>query len=559
MAVDLKYPFLQDEVDRVAALNSYHILDTAEEKDFDDLTTLAAVICQTPIALVSLVDKDRQWFKSHKGLQARETPRDYSFCAHGIAAPDHIFIVPDATLDQRFKDNPLVTGDPKIVFYAGMPLVNDEGFALGSLCVIDRQKRELSNEQINALIVLAKQVTDKLELRRKLIEIRENEKKTAFLNQDLNVINREFALTNQNLQQRNHELAETQLKLKQAIEAGKMDTWSIDLLTMELTMSDFIKQMFGFPMDEKIPMEDILEAVHPDYREMLVQVLKDAVEKLLPSDTEYPIINRLTKEQFWVKATGKVFYNSAAIPVEYSGMFMDITERKLDELRKNDFIGMVSHELKTPLTSLNGYIQLLHTKAIKTEDKFASMALDKSVLQVKKMTAMINGFLNVSRLQSGKILLHKQNFLLNELIASSIEDIMVTESSHHIVDVPCEPVFVYADLDKIGNVISNMVSNAIKYSPYGSTITIKCATSADAVQVSVQDEGMGITTADLARLFERYYRVEGKHTELISGFGIGLYLCAEIIGIHNGKIWAESKIGKGSTFHFSLPVMKKDT
>lgn len=540
MALDKKYPVLQNEDDRLTALRSYHILDTAEEKDFDDLTTLASVICQTPIALVSLVDKDRQWFKSHKGLDGRETPRDYSFCAHGIATPNHIFIVPDATIDLRFKDNPLVTGDPKIVFYAGMPLVNEEGFALGSLCVIDREKRELSQEQINALTVLAKQVTNKLELKRK--------------NKELTAANSAFALANERLQRSNHELSATQLKLKQAIETGRMDTWSIDLLTQEVTMSDFVKEMFGFPIDGIVPMEDILEAVDPDYHELILDALKNAIENQASSDTEYPITNRITKEQLWVKATGKVFFNDAAVPVEYSGMFMDITERKLDELRKNDFIGMVSHELKTPLTSLNGYIQLLHNKAAKSEDSFAKLALDKSVLQVKKMTSMINGFLNVSRLQSGKILLHKQSFRLDELIEHMIEDINLTELSHVIVNVPCEPLTIYADIDKIGNVLSNLVSNAIKYSPNGREITITCSADKDNVQVSIHDQGMGIAPADLERLFERYYRVEGKHTELISGFGIGLYLCAEIIGSHNGKIWAESEVGTGSTFHFSLPI-----
>jgi len=540
MVQDQSYPVLQNEDERLAALHSYHILDTAEEKDFDDLTTLASVICQTPIALVSLVDKNRQWFKSHKGLEATETSRDYSFCAHGIASPNHIFIVPDATLDERFKDNPLVTGDPKIVFYAGMPLVNADGFALGSLCVIDQQKRELTAEQINALTVLAKQVTDKLELKKKY--------------EELKVLNKQFLLSNEKLDQSNHELAEIHLKFKQAIETAKMDTWSVDLTTQQVKISDFIKGIFGFPVNESVPMEDILEAVRADYREVLLSALNNAIEYQLTSDTEYPVINRLTKEERWVKATGKVFFNSDNVPVEYSGMFMDITERKLDELRKNDFIGMVSHELKTPLTSLKGYIQLLQAKAVKTEDKFARTALEKSGIQVKKMTAMINGFLNVSRLQSGKILLQKQTFLLDELIKNSLDDIMFTETSHIIENISCSPLPVHADLDKIGNVISNLVSNAIKYSPHGSKITIKCSASKDTVQVSVRDEGMGIAEADLERLFERYYRVEAKETELISGFGIGLYLSAEIIEIHDGKIWVESKVGTGSTFHFSLPL-----
>ena len=123
------YPIPTGETERIAALQSYHILDTAEDKDFDDLTLLASVICKTPIALVSFVDKGRQWFKSRTGLAATETPREYSFCAHAIVAPQDVLIVDDATKDKCFSSNPLVTGDPNIVFYAGVPLVDKDGCA----------------------------------------------------------------------------------------------------------------------------------------------------------------------------------------------------------------------------------------------------------------------------------------------------------------------------------------------------------------------------------------------------------------------------------------------
>lgn len=161
-------PLNPNNNDRLDALRSYNILDTAEEKDFDDLTVLASAICQTPIALISLVDTNRQWFKSHKGLDASETPLEQSFCAHAIVDAADIMVIDDARADDRFVNNPLVTGDPKIVFYAGVPLVNEEGYSLGTLCVIDREKRNLTNEQTAALKVIAKQVIDKLELRRKM-------------------------------------------------------------------------------------------------------------------------------------------------------------------------------------------------------------------------------------------------------------------------------------------------------------------------------------------------------------------------------------------------------
>ncbi|WP_080060033.1 GAF domain-containing protein [Spirosoma aerolatum] len=155
-----------DELSRIDALKSYDILDTLPEADYDAITTLASEICQTPIALISLVDDERQWFKSNHGLDTRETPRAFSFCAHSILNPSEVFIVPDSRQDERFSDNPLVTGDPHVVFYAGVPLVNNEGFPLGSLCVIDNAPKQLNESQLNALKALGKQVVNLMELRR---------------------------------------------------------------------------------------------------------------------------------------------------------------------------------------------------------------------------------------------------------------------------------------------------------------------------------------------------------------------------------------------------------
>jgi GAF domain-containing protein len=159
-------PLPSNETQRLRALADYHVLDTAPEQAFDDLTRLAAQICGSDISLVSLVDHDRQWFKSKFGLHVSQTPREQSFCAHAILDPTNVLIVPDATADERFAQNPLVTSDPRIRFYAGTPLLNAEGLALGSLCVIDRKPRQLSDHQLSALRILGRQVSYVLELRR---------------------------------------------------------------------------------------------------------------------------------------------------------------------------------------------------------------------------------------------------------------------------------------------------------------------------------------------------------------------------------------------------------
>jgi GAF domain-containing protein len=164
-------PIPPDEAERLETLKQYEILDTPSEQAFDDLTLLAAHICQTPVALVSLIDRDRQWFKSRVGIDVEETPRDLAFCAHAIAARETL-IVPDTLDDERFARHPLVLDDPKIRFYAGAPLRAHAGHCLGTLCVIDRVPRELSESQRSALEALSRQAMDQIELRRQLAEVK---------------------------------------------------------------------------------------------------------------------------------------------------------------------------------------------------------------------------------------------------------------------------------------------------------------------------------------------------------------------------------------------------
>ena len=182
----MKIPKIPDnEIDRLLALREYSILDTLPDQDFDDITKIASEVCQTPISLITLVDSNRQWFKSNHGLNLKETPREYAFCAHAINSPDEILIVRDSREDDRFADNPHVKGDPNIIFYAGVPLISPEGLSLGTICVIDNEPRNLTFNQLESLRALSRQVVKLLEFKRINKNLKESQKEIQTRNAEL--------------------------------------------------------------------------------------------------------------------------------------------------------------------------------------------------------------------------------------------------------------------------------------------------------------------------------------------------------------------------------------
>ncbi|TKC07704.1 PAS domain S-box protein [Pedobacter frigoris] len=420
--------------------------------------------------------------------------------------------------------------------------------------------------EVEAVAGTTRDVTDRKEMEQTLAQSSEelqaineellsaNEEQAAS-NEELIATNEELAIVNQQLRDAWHKIEEREIALRLAVDAANFGTWFIHSVTREFITDARLKELFGYYPEEELSIEQALAQITDEYRDFVSTKLENALYNNGDYDVTYPVIGLHDNRLRWLRAIGNLKADPSGAFSAFTGVVMDITEQKIDEIRKNDFIGMASHELKTPLTSMKGYIQML-IKVNRQNNDLNTDMLEKANSQVGKMTAMINSFLNVSRLESGKIYMEIQEFDLAELIEEAEEETNATISSHIVIFNPVvEPMVVNADRDKIGQVIHNLISNALKYSTAGSTIEVSCFKDKGMVNVSVKDRGMGIKSDDLPNIFDRYYRVEGSQMFSISGFGIGLYLCKEIIERHKGEISAISDFGVGSTFTFSLPLL----
>ena len=307
----------QNESDRLAALERYNILDTLPEEEFDNIVELASTICGTPIALISLIDKERQWFKAKKGLEAEETHRDLAFCAHAILDDDETLIVEDATKDERFKDSDLVTGEPDIRFYAGHPLKTPEGHALGTLCAIDRTPRKLTPDQVLALKTLSSQVVQLLEFRKIQNEL---------------------------------QFERERLLLSQSV--AKLGHWELSLSTGKVFWSKQVYEIHGVSPDDFDPnLDAAIDFYHPDDRQSVSDNLDALARDHEPISLEARII-RQDGRVIFVHSTGQPKFNSDNQLVGLFGTFQDVSDRvqreqklqtQTDLLEQAEALGKLGH------------------------------------------------------------------------------------------------------------------------------------------------------------------------------------------------------------------------
>ncbi len=323
-----------------------------------------------------------------------------------------------------------------------------------------------------------------------------------------------------------------------------------DSLGKFIDANDFFLRSFGYTRRElqtgKMRWDSITP---PEFRERDENALGELYERgeCTPYEKEY------------VTKTGRrvpIYVGIATIPgTDYCiAYILDISEQKQLERQKDDFLAIASHELKTPVTSLKAFAQVLHRRFHKAGDETSAVLLAKMDSQIDKLTGLIADLLDVTKIEAGKLQLDRSEFKFDDLVRETVEQVQRTTETHQIVIDGTTSKTIRADRDRIGQVITNFLTNAIKYSPKSSRIVVSSIANQKSLTLCVEDFGIGIPKDKVVHVFERFYRVTGKTHDTVPGMGLGLYISSEIIKRQNGQIWATSTVGKGSKFCFSLPI-----
>ncbi|MFN0164702.1 MAG: sensor histidine kinase [Burkholderiales bacterium] len=527
----------ENEAERLEALARFSVLDTAPESVYDDIAKLAASICGTPIALISLVDRGRQWFKARHGLDATETPREMAFCAHSILEPAQPLVVEDAACDPRFADNPLVQGGPNIRFYAGVPIVTEDGFALGTVCAIDRVPRHLDRGQLDALASLSRLTFVMLE-RSRLARLEERHA--------------------------------AQMRMREIEHALAVAVFSTDL--MAYVDNDFV---FRYANPTYLEYHDLTnenllgrtaaEIFGADYFEGIIK--PEAIRARAGEVAYYKTVRNY-------KNRGPRHMDVSVLPVrdddgQVVGTVLrarDITplvarteelaatvaslEQKTMALQR--FVHILSHDLREPLNSIVNFATLLDSDKSAALDDTARNYLARVLGGGRRLKNLLDDLLELLRLEHAPF--SSVSVDMNELYAEVVSDLdAAVKRTGATLTSGALPV-VSGERHLLRILLQNLVANAIKFHRKDVAPKVNCEALPleEGWELRVSDNGTGIPADKLEVIFELFQRLHSRKE--YEGTGLGLSICRRIAELHGGRIWASSDPRGGACFHLWLPT-----
>ena len=600
---------VREEAARLCALHEHAVLDTPPEPAFERIVRLAARFLQMPVALVSFVDQDRQWFKAVCGLEVRETPRRVSFCAHAIEGED-VMVVPDATRDPRFADNPLVTGQPFLQFYAGAPLRTADGRKLGTLCVLDHRPREFDEAGRQILRELAATVIDELELRRVAaalrLQVAQRERAERKLAEALRSVESQVVARTAELSRRNDQqqvvaglgalaLAGGEVDALLAVACRRVkDTLGIDFCGVaehQPARGVFVTRcLAGVPAGESPPVEMpngtasgsgyavltgepvIIEDAATETRFKLSQwslrsgarsgivVLIGGDGTHLPTYGVFNVFSRARRafspdDVFFLQGVANVLAAAISRRRGEEALRVAKEESELANSAKSSFLSRMSHELRTPLNAILGFSQILQMDATTERQQ---ECLKHVLTSGQQLLALIDDVLDISRLELVGGTLATDAVVPREALSLCIDLIRPLAAPRAVtvalVDSPDLDCAVLVHGRRFQQMMLNLLANAVKYNRPGGRVTVSCRVMPAArLRVAVTDTGPGIAPTNLARLFVPFDRLGAERTD-VPGTGLGLALCKNLAEAQGGEIGVESTVGTGSTFWIQLPL-----
>ena len=508
-------------------LRDLRLLDSPPEERFDRLTRLAVRLFGVKTALVSLVDHERQWFKSRQGLDALETPRNISFCGHAILN-NGPFVIEDASKDARFADNPLVTGEPCIRFYAGMPLKGPNGHMVGTFCLIDPVARSFGDGDLAALRDLAAVAA---------AEIGNNDLSNAL-----------------------HTASENELRLRQITDAVPALIACVDAGQRFVFHNRAYEEVFGLTA-QQIRGKTLREVMG----EQLYETVRRHVDQALAGEeVSYEQTHSLAEGQARDYAMNYFpRYGEGVLREQVVGFYTlgtDITEMKRLSRMKSEFVSSVSHELRTPLTSIRGSLGLVAGGVAGAVPEAVRNLVDIAKNNCERLIRLINDILDSEKIESGQMRLALQVVALQPLLQQTLAANEGFANQHGVtlqLHAPDEPMLVNIDTDRITQVLTNLVSNAVKFSPRSAAVNITLSRRHKSVRIEVRDHGPGIPDEFRPRIFQKFSQADSSDSRLKGGTGLGLAISKAIIERLGGDIGFTSTVGEGSNFFFELPEWQR--